>query len=325
MGRYEPNKVEKEVHGFWDSKGVYKKTKASRKGAKPFYFIDGPPYATAAIHLGTAWNKILKDAYIRLWRMQGFDVWDQPGYDSHGTPIEVKVEKELGFKTKRDIEKFGVKKFVEKCKEFATKNIGTMSAQFKDLGVWMDWENPYLTFKNSYIEGVWHTFKKAFEAGLLYKGSYPVHACPRCETVVAYNEIEYTKQTDISVYVKLKTKDNRHLLVWTTTPWTLPGNTGVMVHPGYTYVEAEVGGEKWIIAKERLGPLMEAMEAGYKILREFPGKELEGLQYEAPLAKHLKIGKLEKAHRVVLSEKYVALDSGSGLVHTAPGYGKEDF
>src|SRR3989344_4958028 len=151
---------EEEIQKFWEKNGIAHKAK--RHGHK-FYFLDGPPYATGSIHMGTAWNKILKDAYIRFWRMNGFNVWDQPGFDTHGLPIENKVEKKLGFKTKKDIEKFGVENFNNECKKFATEFIGRMTGQFKNLGVWMDWENPYLTLDNEYIEGAWFTFKKGFE------------------------------------------------------------------------------------------------------------------------------------------------------------------
>ncbi len=329
MTLYNPKQVEQEILKLWKKKGIYQKVKKASSRGKPFYFMDGPPYATGSIHMGTALNKIVKDAYIRLFRMLGRNVWDQPGYDTHGTPIETKVEKELGFKSKKDIEKLGVGKFVKKCREFATEHIDVMNEQFSNLGVWMDWKNPYLTLTNRYIEGAWFTFKKAFEKGFLFKGKYPVHVCPRCATVVAYNEIDYTKQKDTSIYVKfrLKKHPNKFLLIWTTTAWTLPGNTGVMVHPKFKYVEAELSnGEIWIIAKEKLQELMDAVEAGYKIAREFPGKELEGLEYE-PCISGLKFKprELKGAYRVVLSDRYVNLDEGTGLVHTAPGHGKEDF
>jgi len=325
---YSFSEIERETEKFWKKDGTYDKLKKARSKGKHFFFMDGPPYATGSIHMGTAWNKIVKDAFLRFHRMQGENVWDQPGYDTHGTPIETKVEKELGFSSKKDIEKYGIGKFVSKCREFATKYIGVMNDQFANLGVWMDWERPYLTLDNQYIEGAWHTFKKSFEKGYLYKGKYPVHVCPRCETVVAYNEIEYTKQTDNAIYVKFRLRDdpNKYLVIWTTTPWTLPGNTGVMVHPKFKYAEVEMSnGEIWVIAEERVQPLMEAIEAGYRILKTFPGKQLEGLKYEAPLAKHMKMPEMKDSHRVILSDRYVHLEDGTGLVHTAPGHGKEDF
>src|SRR3989338_8167704 len=163
---------EEEIKRFWESHNIY--GKISKKGKK-FYFMDGPPYASGNIHMGTAWNKILKDVFIRFWRMRGFDVWDQPGYDTHGLPIEKKVEALLKFKSKPEIEKYGIEKFNKQCRKFATEHISTMNSEFADLGVWMDWNNPYLTLDNQYIESAWHTFKIAFQKGLLYRGLYPVH------------------------------------------------------------------------------------------------------------------------------------------------------
>ncbi len=331
MARYEPQRVEKEIAEFWEKNRVYEKVKKSRAGKKPFYFIDGPPYASASIHIGTAWNKIIKDCYIRFWRMLGYDVWDQPGYDTHGTPIEVNVEKTLGFSSKKDIQKYGVARFVRKCREFATKNIETMNRQFADLGVWMEWGRPYLTLENQYIEGAWFTFKKAFEKGFLYKGSYPVHVCTRCETVVAYNEIEHKTVTEKSVYMKfpVKGRKNLYLVIWTTTPWTLPSNTGIMVHPDFEYAFVKLAtGETLVMAKELAEKIMtEIVETGnYKITRTVKGKELEGMEYEHPLKDLVPAQQnLKNGHRVVLSSRYVNLDAGTGLVHTAPGHGQEDF
>ncbi|MAG18084.1 MAG: isoleucine--tRNA ligase [Candidatus Diapherotrites archaeon] len=318
---------EEEIRKQWKKNNTVEKARTQNAKGKGFFMMDGPPYASGHIHMGTALNKIVKDITMRHKRMQGFSVLDQPGYDTHGLPIENKVEKELGLKTKADIEKYGIEKFIEKCRTFATQYIGIMNDEFDNLGVWMDWNKPYLTLNNEYIEAIWWTFKKADEKGLLYLGKYPIHACTHCETAVAYNEIEYTKQTDTSIYVKfkLKGKENKYLIIWTTTPWTLPSNTGIMINPKYDYVEAEVMGETWIIAKERLQQLMDAAEAGYTVKREFKGKELEGTEYENPLAKHLKLEEVKNGYRVIMSERYVNLEEGTGLVHTAPGCGKEDY
>jgi len=320
---------EEKIIQFWAKNKVYEKCKAQRKKSEKFYFLDGPPYATGNIHVGTAMNKVIKDCYIRFFRMSGFKVWDQPGYDTHGVPIENKVEKELGFKTKKDIENFGIDKFIEKCREFATKYIGVMGRQFENLGVWMDWKNPYLTLTNDYIEGVWFTFKKSFEKGFLFKGNYPVHVCPRCGTAVAYNEIEYTKLTDPSIYVKfqLKNKSNEFLVIWTTTPWTLPANTGVMAKPDAEYVRIQIGNEVLILAKHLLETVMSKVGIkDYKILETLTGKQLENLKYEHPLQDIFQFQKkLTNAHRVVLSDQFVTLEDGTGLVHTAPGHGAEDY
>ncbi len=322
-------KKEESVRRFWKKDQIPEKArKQSQKQKEPFYFMDGPPYATGHIHMGTALNKVLKDVAMRSKRMQGFNVFDRPGYDCHGVPTEKKVEEKLGFNNKQQIEEYGVDKFTEQCRHFATQFIEVMNKEFDNIGVWMDWKNPYLTLDDDYIEAIWGSFKKADEKGLLYKGLYPVHICPRCETVVAFNEIEYTKQTDESIYVKFPVKDAKEtfLVIWTTTPWTLPGNTGVMVNPKFDYAFVKLSnGETWIVAEKKVQNLMDAIEAGYAIEKIVKGKELEGMQYKNPLQKKLKLPELENAYRVVMSERYVNLDEGTGLVHCAPGHGKEDY
>ena len=323
--RHEMN--EKHVLEFWEQNEIYKKSVKKNAKGKKFYFMDGPPYATGYIHLGTALNKILKDVAMRSRRLQGFDVFDRPGYDTHGVPIEIKVEKEIGLQSKQDIEKFGVGKFVEKCKDFATKYIGVMNDEFKNLGVWMEWNNPYLTLSDDYIEAIWNAFKEADKKGLLYLGKYPVHVCTRCETAVAFNEIEYGKQKDTSIFVKfpLKNKKNTFLLIWTTTPWTLPGNTGVMANPDVDYQEVEVAeAERWIIAKELVPNIMMHLERGFTVKDEYKGEKMEGWEYTNPLSKHLKL-EVKNGYKVVLSARYVTIEDGTGLVHCAPGHGKEDY
>jgi isoleucyl-tRNA synthetase len=318
---------EENILEFWKNNEIYRKSKEKNLEGKKFYMMDGPPYANGKIHIGHALNKTLKDIAMRSQRMQGKNVFDRPGYDTHGVPIELKVEKEIGSKGKQDIEKYGVKKFVGKCKEFATKHIDVMNSEFKNLGVWMDWDNPYVTLDNRYIEAVWHTFKEAHKKKLLYLGKYPVHVCPRCETAVAFNEIVYEKQKDKSVYVKfpLKNKKNTFLIIWTTTPWTLPANTGVMVNPNFKYQEVEVSeGVKWIIAKDLVPKIMSVLERGFTVKSEFLGKEMKGWEYTSPLAKHIKV-KVKNGYKVVLSSRYVTIEDGTGLVHCAPGHGKEDY
>ncbi|RLG70728.1 MAG: isoleucine--tRNA ligase [Candidatus Iainarchaeum archaeon] len=322
---------EEEVRKFWKENKIMEKARRKNVNAeKKFYFMDGPPYATGHIHMGTALNKILKDIAMRYYRLKGYDVFDRPGYDTHGLPIEHKVEQLLGFKSKKDIENYGVDKFVAECRKFATQYIGVMNREFENLGVWMDWDNPYLTLTNEYIEAIWYSFKKAEEKGLLYLGLYPVHVCPRCETALAYNEIEYTKLEDESIYVKFPSAEleNTYFLIWTTTPWTLPGNTGIMVHPEYEYVFAKLSnGETWIIAKELLPKFAQVLEFGYVEEKVVKGKELEGMRYRNPLSKYLNIPeeKVKDGYRVILSKQYVHLEEGTGLVHCAPGHGKEDY
>jgi len=317
-------KLEQEILAFWEKEKVYEEVKRHNASGTPYYFCDGPPYATGQIHPGTAWNKSIKDAVCRYKRARGFSVRAQPGYDTHGLPIEVKVEQELKFNDKRQIEKYGVEKFVEKCKAFATQYIGVISGQFKRCGVWMDWEKPYITYKDSYIDASWGTVKAAHDKGLLHEGVYVVPYCSRCETTLANYELEYGEQADPSIYVKFKSlsSPNEYFIIWTTTPWTLVSNMAVMVHPIYTYVKAKVGDETWIIAKERLDHVMSLAGQSAVVAGEVSGKKLEKMHYEHPL--QAKIGK--KAERkVVLSDEFVTLEDGSGLVHCAPGHGPEDF
>jgi len=317
-------KLEQEILSFWEKEKVYNEVKQSLAAGKPYYFCDGPPYATGQIHPGTAWNKSIKDAVCRYRRARGYNVRAQPGFDTHGLPIEVKVEQELKFNDKRQIEKYGVEKFVEKCKAFATQYIGVISGQFQRCGVWMDWDSPYITYKDSYIDASWGTIKTAHEKGLLHEGVYVVPYCSRCETTLANYELEYGEQADPSIYVKFKSQSapNEYLIIWTTTPWTLVSNMAVMVHPVYTYVKAKVGDETWIIAKERLDHVMSLVGQPAIVSGEISGKKLEKMAYEHPL--QAKVGK--KAERkVVLSDEFVTLEDGSGLVHCAPGHGPEDF
>ena len=234
--QYNGKAIEADVDKFWSSTDAYHKTRALRKGSKKFYFVDGPPYTTGRIHLGTAWNKIIKDSVLRYRSMNGYDLMDRPGWDMHGLPIEVKVESLLGFKTKKDIENFGVARFTEECKAFAIKNMHEMTDQFKRLGVWMDWDDPYMTLKNDYIEAAWWTIKKAHEKKLLERGLRNVNWCPRCETAIADSEVEYADRTDDSIYVKFPLKDEEgFLVIWTTTPWTIPANMAVAANKEFTY------------------------------------------------------------------------------------------
>ncbi|MSS74017.1 isoleucine--tRNA ligase [Candidatus Pacearchaeota archaeon] len=318
---------ESEILEFWKKNKIYDKLKKARSKGKKFYLMDGPPYATGHIHMGTALNKILKDVAIRSQRMQGKDVFDRPGYDTHGLPIEFQVEKEIGSKTKKDIEIYGVDKFIAKCREYATKHIDAMNEEFYDLGVWMDWKNPYLTLKDDYIEGLWFILKKAYEQNMLYLGKYPVHCCPRCATAVSFNEIEYNLQKDNAIYIKfpLKNKKNTSLIIWTTTPWTLPANTGVMIHPDLDYAEIEVNGtERWILLEELVEKRMKEFNIEYKFIKKFKGKTLEGLNYENPVSKNTRIN-LKNSNRIVSAPRYVTTTDGTGLVHCAPGHGKEDY
>ncbi|MFB6145180.1 MAG: isoleucine--tRNA ligase [Candidatus Nanohaloarchaea archaeon] len=328
MTEYNPDKVEKQVSEKWEENDTRKKALDRNQDSERFYFLDGPPYASGNIHMGTGLNKILKDFYLRFHRKVGYNVHAQPGYDTHGLPIENKVEEEKGFNSKKDIEEFGVENFIKECQNFVDGHIEQMNHDFNQIGVWMNWENPYVTYHDYYIEGAWQTFKKAFEKDYLYKDQYPVHVCTRCETAVAYNEIEYTKLEDPQVYVALPIQDSdEELVIWTTTPWTLPANTAVMVHPDYNYSLVRVEGRKLWMASELVKNIMTAFgheEEDYDIIEEKKGSELEGITYDHPLD-GIVPAQEDVQGRVVLSERYVDLDGGTGLVHSAPGHGKEDY
>ena len=318
--------LEERIQQSWKENKIYEKSKQMLKGNKKYYFLDGPPYASGAIHLGTAWNKILKDAIVRYLAMRGYNVRRQAGWDCHGLPIEVKVEEHLGIKNKKEIEEFGVGRFIEECKKWAYGHIKIMAAQFQRLGVWMDWQEPYMTLKDEYIEAAWWTIKKAYEKGLLAKYLRVVTWCPRCETALAEAEIEYEDREDPSIYVKFPVsgREDEYILIWTTTPWTLIGNLAVMVHPDFEYVRAKTSQGVLIIAKELVNILKSMLGLDYEVLETLYGVDMEGLKYRNPLADKIRIKPSEKAYSVILAD-FVTLEEGTGCVHSAPGHGPEDF
>lgn len=324
--RFDLKALEKKAQAFWEKNDVYEKTKKKMEGAERFYFLDGPPYASGAIHLGTAWNKILKDAVLRYLSMKGYKVRRQPGWDCHGLPIEVMVEKKHGLKTKQEIIDLGVDRFIKECEEWALRHVGIMTEQFKELGVWMDWDTPYMTLADEYIEAAWWTIKKAHEKDLLVKDLRVVMWCPRCETALAEAEIEYQERSDPSIYVKfpLVEREGEYILIWTTTPWTLIGNLAVMVHPDYEYVRAKSDEGVFILAAELVHILKERFGLDYEVIERLSGRELEGLRYQNPLSKLIDVKPQANAYQVILAD-FVTLEEGTGCVHSAPGHGPEDF
>ncbi len=328
---YDPPEMERKIQQWWEEARIYEKVKEKRSDRPPWYFLDGPPYASGAIHLGTAWNKIIKDVVLRYKTMRGLNVRRQPGWDCHGLPIEVMVEEKLGIKSKKDIERvIGVERFVEECKRWAMNHVELMTKQFKRLGIWMDWESPYMTLKNDYIESAWWTLKLAYEKGLLRKDLRVIHWCPRCETALAEHEVrgEYYDIQDPSLFAKFKIRDrsNEYLLIWTTTPWTIPANMAVCVHPDYDYARVKVGEEVYVMAKALVSRVMgELGISDYEILETMEGKELEGIGYEHPLIEEVPKQKEFLRHHRVICGNHVSLEEGTGCVHTAPGFGEEDF
>ncbi len=326
---YNAREIESSVQTFWNEDQVYQRVREQYKDCKPWFFVDGPPYTTGHIHLGTAWNKILKDSILRYHRMHGLNVIDRAGYDMHGLPIEVRVEHELGFESKKDIESFGISAFIEKCKNFALTHKEIMSDQFRALGIWMDFDNPYQTVTPDYIEAAWWTLKRADEKGLLERGHRVVNWCPRCETAIADSEVEYWDEKDPSIFVKfpISGKETEYLVIWTTTPWTLPANVAVAVDKDFVYarVQAEKDGRTeylWIAEDLVEDVLKKGRYQDFSILEKKTGAELAGTPYHSPLADLVPRQK-EIEHRVVIAD-FVEMDN-TGMVHIAPGHGWDDY
>jgi isoleucyl-tRNA synthetase len=328
--QYAPADVEDAVGEFWDDHDAYQAATEAHADDPPFFFVDGPPYTSGQMHLGTAWNKTLKDAIIRYKRMRGHDVTDRPGYDMHGLPIEVKVEEELGFENKGDIEEYGVESFIERCREFAERNRELMDEDFASVGVWMDWDDPYKTVSPEYMEAAWWAFDRVHENGLVERGKRSVNYCPRCQTAIAANEVEYHEIESPSIYVTFPLRDREgSLVIWTTTPWTIPANTFVAVDGGMTYrkVRAERGGESDVLYVAE--PCVEdVLKRGryedYEVLAELSGEEMVGWEYEHPLAEQVPDHVDSEGTCQVYTADYVEADR-TGLVHSAPGHGQEDF
>ncbi len=328
--QYAPEDVESTVRGYWDDHDAYETAKEAHADDPSFFFVDGPPYTSGQMHLGTAWNKTLKDAIIRYKRMSGYDVTDRPGYDMHGLPIEVKVEEELGFESKQDIEDYGMEAFIDKCKEFAERNRVTMDEDFQSIGTWMDWDDPYKTISPEYMEATWWAFEKVHENGLVSRGKRAINQCPRCETAIADNEVEYHEIESPSIYVRFPLSDREgSLVIWTTTPWTIPGNEFVAVDADLTYqkVRAEKDGEQDVLYVAE-AVVEDVLKRGryedYEVVAEVSGEEMVGWTYDHPLAEEVPDHADFEGAREVYTADYVEADR-TGLVHSAPGHGQEDF
>ena len=324
--------LENKIQRFWQEQNIYDKTSKLRENKPRYSFLDGPPYCSGRIHLGTAWNKTIKDAFLRYKSMSGYSLRRQAGWDTHGLPIEHKVEQLLEIKSKQEIEeKYGIDNFVEKCKEFAIKNKEDMTDQFKSMGIWMDWEDPYVTYDNSYMESCWWTLKKADERDLLVQDKRVITWCPQCETALANAEIEYDEIQDPSIYVKFELVNQEfdvpsYVLIWTTTPWTIPANMAVSVHPEFEYSYIKVSDDEGkqeilLMATGLIDSLFE--EDQYEIIKTVTGESLDGLEYLHPLREEVPL-QAEFSHRIILGD-HVTLEDGTGCVHTAPGHGPEDY
>ena len=311
--------MEKNILDFWNEKDIIQKNFDLNKDGEYFTFYDGPPTANGKPHIGHVITRVIKDLIPRYKVMKGYKVLRKAGWDTHGLPVELEVEKSLGISGKPEIEKYGVEDFVKKCKE----SVFTYSSQWRDMservGYWVDMDNPYVTYHNDYIESVWWSLKKIWDKDLIYNGFKIVPYCPRCGTALSSHEVAqgYKDVRENSVYVKFKVKnENRYILVWTTTPWTLPSNIALAINKKYTYVEVENNGDNLILAKE----LLSKLQGEYTIIREFPGEELLGTEYEQLLP----FCTPDKKAFYVVHGDYVTLTDGTGVVHIAPAYGEDD-
>ena len=318
-------KKEPDILKHWEESKIYDKILEAAQGRSKYILHDGPPYANGHIHLGTALNKILKDIIVKSKFMAGFNSDYVPGWDCHGLPIEHQVDKELG-KLKAQMTEVQVR---QKCREYATKFIDIQRKEFQRLGVLGEWQDPYLTMKYSYQAAIVRELGHFFHSGAVYRGKKPVYWCSSCVTALAEAEVEYADTASPSIYVKFRAVDDFSsripelkneqvsVIIWTTTPWTIPANLAVAAHPKETYAAVKVGDEVYILAQRLVSINMETFGINdFKIIAEFSGKTLEGLRCAHPL--------YDRTSQLILAD-FVTLDTGTGLVHIAPGHGQEDY
>jgi len=336
MSRYEkliknPILREEEILALWKEEGTFQESLTATKDGPRYVFFEGPPTANGKPHFGHLMPRVYKDLFPRYKTMQGFYVARKGGWDTHGLPVELEVEKEIGLNSKPEIESYGVEKFVERCKESVWKYKGEWERMIERMGFWIDLENAYVTYTDDYIETVWWELAQMFDRGLLYRGHKVLPYCPRCGTGLSSHEVAQgyrtVKDPSLSVRMRIVSAEVAHykedlpgktsLLTWTTTPWTLPANVGLAIAARETYVEVEQSGERLILAKELLD---QALDGDYRIVREIPGEDLVGLAYEPPY----RLLEDERAYRVHAAG-FVNMEEGTGIVHTAPAFGEDDY
>ena len=313
---------EKNVIEFWKKNDIFKKNLKLREGHKTFMFYDGPPTANGKPHIGHIETRVFKDVVPRFWTMKGYEVPRKAGWDTHGLPVELEVEKALGINGKPQIEKYGVEPFIQKCKESVWKYNHEWELMSDRVGFWADMEHPYVTYENDYIESEWWALKTISDKGLLYKGHKIVPYCPRCGTSLSSHEVAQgykdVKETSCIAKFKVKGEENTYILAWTTTPWTLPSNVALCVSPKDKYVQIKVeDGTKYILAEALVDTVI---KENYEKEREWLGDELCYTEYE-PLYHFVE--PKEKAWYVV-ADNYVTLTDGTGVVHIAPAFGEDD-
>ncbi|WP_442603787.1 isoleucine--tRNA ligase [Paenibacillus sp. KN14-4R] len=312
--------AEPNMQAWWDEIDIYSKVKESRKGKPKFILHDGPPYANGDIHIGHAMNKVIKDIIVRFKSLQGYDAPYVPGWDTHGLPIEQAITNS----GKVDRKQMGISEFREYCKEYALQWVEKQKEQFRRLGIRGDWSNPYITLQPEFEAQQIRVFGEMVNKGYIYKGLKPVYWSPSSESALAEAEIEYREKVSTSIYVAFDVKDGKGklpqdaaIIIWTTTPWTLPANLGISVHPDFEYVVVNVEGKKYVVAEGLLASVSQAIGWGeVEILSKVKGSELEYVTCQHPF--------YDRESLVMVGE-HVTLDAGTGCVHTAPGHGEEDF
>ncbi len=311
---------EKDVLDFWKSNSIFEKSVKKNEGKETFSFYDGPPTANGKPHIGHILTRVMKDIIPRYKTMKGYHVLRKAGWDTHGLPVELEVEKLLGIDGKQEIEKYGIEPFIKKCKESVWKYKGEWEKMSDRVGYWVDMETPYITYDDNYIESVWWSLKKVFEAGLLYKGHKIVPYCPRCGTALSSHEVAqgYKNVKEKSVFVKFRVKgeENTYFLAWTTTPWTLPSNVALCMNPKEDYVKILANGEYYILAEALVASLFEE----YETVDRKKGADYEKCEY-IPL---FDFYSGDKKAFYVTCDGYVTLTDGTGIVHIAPAFGEDD-
>ncbi len=327
----DPISREEEVLKFWKENNTFEKSLAATRDGPRYVFYEGPPTANGKPHFGHLMPRVYKDLFPRYKTMQGFYVPRKGGWDTHGLPVELEVEREIGVNSKPEIETYGVEKFVKKCKESVWKYKSEWERMIARMGFWIDLENAYVTYTDDYIESVWWELAQMYENGLLYRGHKVLPYCPRCGTGLSSHEVAqgYRTVEDPSISVRMRIVSDADsdykqelpgktsLLTWTTTPWTLPANVGLAVAPDADYVEVDLGDERLILAKALVET---AIDGDYRIVREFPGQDLVGIAYEPPY----RLIDDSRAYRVHAAG-FVNMEEGTGIVHTAPAFGEDDY
>ncbi|MCD6115449.1 isoleucine--tRNA ligase [bacterium] len=321
-------KIEKEILKFWEDNNIFQRSIEERSENNSFVFYEGPPTANGRPGIHHVISRTIKDFVCRFKTMKGYRVERKAGWDTHGLPVEIEIEKELGFETKDQIEAYGVDKFNKKCRDSVFKYLQEWNELTRRMAYWVDLKQPYITYEDNYIETVWWLLAQLWKKNLLYQGFKILPYCPRCETALSSHEVSlgYKDVTERAVTLKFKLRDgeNRFILAWTTTPWTLPGNVALAVGPDITYVEIEqeFNGKKehYFLAEDRL----EIIKGEFQVIRKLPGKEITGWEYE-PLFDFIDLSDDEHKAYYVAEADFVTTDEGTGVVHTAVMYGEDDY